>query len=145
MGAPSGVRSGTWRLNKLVAPTGKVRRMTNRLNWSMKVAQACWIVVRSGKLEGKVFAIAGIWSRNGWRKPFKRKCGPSHKNRSSNTGGRMTATWLATESKPRTRVWIRPGGGGSLNCCVSIEIDFTTGAKFEQMFVNISHTLPFLL
>ncbi len=43
-------------------PTGKVRRMMNRLNWLAKPVQVDWMVARSGKLAGKAFASEGSWA-----------------------------------------------------------------------------------
>ena len=87
------------------------------------LVQADWMVATSGKLEGNAFAMAGSWSMNGWRNCFKRRCGPSHRNRSSSSGGRMTAIWLATESNPATNEESRPGGGGNLPCEVLMDMD----------------------
>ena len=136
-GAPSGDCPGISKLNRLVAPTGNVRRIMNRLNWFAKTCPgaAGWSA-RPVDWKAKHFAIEGRLSINGWKKLFKRRCGPSHRNRSSSTGGRMTMMLLGDDQIPAPGRRLILAAEGSLPFSVSIGIDSTTRTNSHECSFN---------
>ena len=77
--------------SRLVIPTGKVLRKENRLNWLAKSDRLCWMAERSAAAGLVEKGRLGIMLMIGCMNFCIRRCGPSHRKRSSATGGSMTA------------------------------------------------------